>query len=245
MLATPAPQRPTRSFSYNDLKKKRLLRSEKSQRKLPNGQEQSTIKKKCNSEVKSILAGVPQDERVIVNCINELKGVLGSLRGSSSKKRTITLRESMTDRPSVSRYSIEMQIRQKPMWCNVEEAGDTKQLIKQLMNKNRSQRRLVSFNQVRDTLKREKERSRSKDVETKETKDAKEINIIKETKVRPIVSPLKEKRELRLKEEKDANIRSTQPTLLISNATDPKTNELSLEEMVNSANGSRIWREEI
>lgn len=51
----------------------------------------------------------------------------------------------------------------KPMWNNVEEAGETKQMIKQLLSKNKSQRRMVKFNEIRDKFKKEKERSLSND----------------------------------------------------------------------------------
>jgi hypothetical protein len=104
--------------------------------------------------VKSILASIPSDEKVIETCIKELRNVLGCIRQSSAKKRTITVRESMTDRPLI-RQTIDMQAdKAKPMWGKIEEEGETKQLIKNLLNKKKSQRRLIKFTEIRDNLKR-------------------------------------------------------------------------------------------
>lgn len=107
VLATPPLDRQKRSLSYNDLKRKRLMRSARSQKHLASAQEQSsaTTAKKGMSEAKTILSNLPRDEQVIQGCIEELKGVLGSLRSRSSKKRIISIRESMTERPS-ARQSI-------------------------------------------------------------------------------------------------------------------------------------------
>jgi hypothetical protein len=90
VLATPPLDKQKRSLSYNDLKRKRLMRSAKSQKNLPSGQEHSTVKKGL-SEAKNILSSIPRDEHVIQDCIQELKGVLGTLR-SRSKKRIISIR---------------------------------------------------------------------------------------------------------------------------------------------------------
>lgn len=95
VLATPPLDRQKRSFSYNDLKRKRLMRSTQSHKKLAPPGEQSTVKKGM-SEAKTILSSIPRDEQVIQGCIEELKGVLGCLRSRSSKKRIISVRESMT-----------------------------------------------------------------------------------------------------------------------------------------------------
>jgi hypothetical protein len=66
ILETPETERPKRSMSYNDLKKKRLIRSSKSTKKINNGEYYfSTVKKRPISEVKSIISGLPQDEKVI------------------------------------------------------------------------------------------------------------------------------------------------------------------------------------
>ena len=61
----------------------------------------------------------------------------------------------MTDRPKF-KQSIELQAKSKPMWSNIDQEGDTKQLIKDLLKKKKSQRRLIKFNEIRDNLKREK-----------------------------------------------------------------------------------------
>jgi hypothetical protein len=69
------------------------MRSAQSQKKLASQQqEQSTVKKQGMTEVKTILSTLPQDEKVIESCINELKGVLGSLRSRSSKKCIIAIK---------------------------------------------------------------------------------------------------------------------------------------------------------
>ncbi len=39
------------------------------------------------------------------------------------------------------------------MWGDMEDTGNTKKFIKNLLNKNKSQRRLTRFNDVRDKLK--------------------------------------------------------------------------------------------
>ena len=104
VLATPPLDRQKRSLSYNDLKRKRLMRSAKSQKNLPSRQEKSTVKKGF-SEAKSIISSIPRNEHVIQDCIQELKGVLGTLRSRSSKKIIVSIRESMTERPS-ARQSI-------------------------------------------------------------------------------------------------------------------------------------------
>lgn len=91
VLATPPLSRQKRSLSYNDLKRKRLMRSAHSHKKLSAGQDQSTVKKGM-SEAKTILSTIPRDEQVIQGCIEELKGVLGCLRSRSSKKRIISIR---------------------------------------------------------------------------------------------------------------------------------------------------------
>jgi hypothetical protein len=80
------------------------------------------------------------------------------------------------------------------MWGRVEQAGDTKQLIKKLLDKNKSQRRLVKLNEVRDKLKKEKERSLSNDRSAvkaipsplKELKDKTVVNMKKKPTAEPI-----------------------------------------------------------
>ena len=74
----------------------------------------------------------------------------------------------MTDRPQTKcKGEIEKpQTSQKkgdPLWNNIEEGTQTRQFIRLLLNKNKSQsqRRLMKFNEVRDKLKMQKEKSRS------------------------------------------------------------------------------------
>jgi hypothetical protein len=64
------------------------------------------------------------------------------------------LQESLTDRPT-AKLSEETKInsRQSIMWGDMEDTGNTKKFIKNLLNKNKSQRRLTRFNDVRDKLK--------------------------------------------------------------------------------------------
>jgi hypothetical protein len=91
VLATPPLLgKQKRSLSYNDLKRKRLMRSAQSQKHL--GSVQGSTVKKGMSEAKTIISSLPRDENVIKGCIEELKGVLGSLRSRSSKKRIISVR---------------------------------------------------------------------------------------------------------------------------------------------------------
>lgn len=91
------------------------------------------------------------------------------------------------------------------MWGKVEEAGETKQLIKHLLNKNRSQRKLVKFNEIRDKFKKEKERSVSN-----------EKSIVK-----AIPSPIKDAKEKtvvnmrRRAAVEEINVKSTQPLLKV------------------------------
>lgn len=64
----------------------------------------------------------------------------------------------MTDRPSQKepKEKEKPQITDRkvePLWSNVEESGQTKQFIRLLLNKNKSQRKLIKFNEVRDRLK--------------------------------------------------------------------------------------------
>lgn len=213
-------------MSYNDLKKRRLMHSQ-SHRKLA---EQSTVKKKGMSEAKSILSTLPKDEKVIEGCINELKGVLGSLREKSSKKRVISIRESLTERPSL-KQSVDLEGgKLRPAWNNVEEAGETKQMIKQLLSKNKSQRRMVRFNEIRDKFKQEKERSLSNDPKSA---------------IRPIPSPIKESKDKTLLqgsqgEEKDVYSRQTQPTLKMGSAAwlDAQLDRLKRRD----GESSRLWR---
>jgi hypothetical protein len=122
VLATPMLDRQKRSLSYNDLKRKRLMRSAQSHKKLNPLQEQSTAKKGM-SEVKTILSALPRDEQVIQGCIEELKGVLGCLQSRSSKKRIISIRESMTDRPSAKQSTSTVEGKVPPMWSKVEDSG--------------------------------------------------------------------------------------------------------------------------
>lgn len=68
------------------------MHSQSHKKLAPQQADQSTVKKKGMSEVKSILSTLPKDEKVIESCINELKGVLGTLREGSSKKRIISIR---------------------------------------------------------------------------------------------------------------------------------------------------------
>lgn len=68
VLATPQLDRQKRSLSYNDLKRKRLMRSAHSHKKLGSAQEQFTVKKGM-SEAKTILSSLPRDEQVIKGCI--------------------------------------------------------------------------------------------------------------------------------------------------------------------------------
>lgn len=192
--------------------------------------EQSTAKKKGMSEVKSILSTLPKDEKVIESCIHELKGVLGSLREKSSKKRIISIRESLTDRPSL-KQSVELEsFKSKPTWNNVEEAGETKQIIKQLLSKNKSQRRMIKFNEIRDKFKKEKERSLSND---------------QKSAVKAIPSPLKEMKERTVlqrshNEEKDICSKQTQATLKIAN---PVCLDAQLDLLdARNAETSKLWR---
>lgn len=192
--------------------------------------DQSTVKKKGMSEVKSILSTLPKDERIIESCIHELKGVLGSLREKSSKKRIISIRESLTDRPSL-KQSVDMEgYKNKPMWNNVEEAGETKQMIKQLLSKNKSQRRMIKFNEIRDKFKKEKERSLSND---------------QKSVVKAIPSPIKEMKgktvlQCSQNEEKDICSKQTQPTLKVSN---PVCLDAQLDLLDGrNAETSKLWR---
>ena len=66
----------------------------------------------------------------------------------------------------------------QPLWNNIEEAGETRQFIRLLLNKNKSQRKFIKFNEVRDKLKMKKELSRSNS---------------KSKTVKQIISPLKSK----------------------------------------------------
>lgn len=101
------------------------------------------------------------------------------------------MRESLTERPS-ARSSIDPE--DGGMWGRVEQTGDTKQLIKKLLDKNKSQRRLVKLNEVRDKLKKEKERSLSNDRSAvkaipsplKELKDKTVINMKKKPNAEPL-----------------------------------------------------------
>lgn len=68
--------------------------------------------------------------------------------------------------------------KKKPSWNLIEQSADTKQLIKHLLNKNKSQRRLMKFNDIRDKFKKEKERSLSNDHQR--------------SFIKPIPSPIKE-----------------------------------------------------
>lgn len=89
------------------------------------------------------------------------------------------------------------------MWSKVEQAGETKQLIKHLLNKNRSQRKLVKFNEIRDKFKKEKERSVSN-----------EKSIVKV--IPSPVKDLKEKTVINMKRKagvEEIHVKSTQPLL--------------------------------
>lgn len=53
----------------------------------------------------------------------------------------------MTDRPqNFNKVSSVNDEKAHPAWLNMEETGQTKLLIRNLMNKNKSQRRLMRFN---------------------------------------------------------------------------------------------------
>lgn len=102
ILETPPLQRQKRSLSYNDLKKRRLMRSAHSHKKLQNSEtaaHASTVKKGM-SEAKSILSTIPRDERAIQTVITQLQGALGELRNRPVSKKAISIRESLTERPS-------------------------------------------------------------------------------------------------------------------------------------------------
>ena len=66
------------------------------------------------------------------------------------------------------------------MWSTVEQSGDTKQLIRRLLDKNKSKRKLTELREVRNRLKEEKERSQSKT-----------------TRVMQIPSPVKDQERIR------------------------------------------------
>lgn len=112
-LVTPTLDRQKRSLSYNDLKRKRLMRSTKSHKKLNQLHEQSTAKKNM-SDCKNGQSSLPRDEQEIQGCLQELKGALGGLRSRSSKKRIISIKESLTERPSI-KPSADLR---GPMWAN-------------------------------------------------------------------------------------------------------------------------------
>lgn len=88
----------------------------------------------------------------------------------------MTIKESQTDRPTLGNNRDNGKVKESVMWNTVEESGDTKQLIRRLLNKNKSQKKLVKINEVRDRFKEEKERSRSKT-----------------SRIKQIPSPLKDK----------------------------------------------------
>ena len=70
VFATPPAPQPNRSLSYNDLKKRRLQRSN-SHKKITIPQQQSTqIKRRHLTEQKSIVKSVPKDEKVIEGVID-------------------------------------------------------------------------------------------------------------------------------------------------------------------------------
>lgn len=118
----------------------------------------------------------------------------------------------------------------KPTWNNVEEAGETKQMIKQLLSKNKSQRRMVRFNEIRDKFKKEKERSLSNDLKSA---------------VKAIPSPIKEIKDKTVlqcshNEDKDICSKQTQPTLKISN---PVCFDAQLDLLEGrNAETSKLWR---
>ena len=94
------------------------------------------------------------------------------MRRKKSDKKFFSLRESMTDR-SITKPKADKtdkagkadktEKKVDPLWSNIEEGTQTRQFIRLLLSKNKSQsqRRLMKFNEVRDKLKMEKERSRS------------------------------------------------------------------------------------
>jgi hypothetical protein len=70
-------------MSYNDLKKKRLLRSERSKTKLvreSNSSVSATERKSNVQELKNIMMTVPHAKNVISNCLTELNDDFASIR---------------------------------------------------------------------------------------------------------------------------------------------------------------------
>jgi len=78
------------------------MRSAQSHKKLQHAEtttHTSTVKKGM-SEAKNILNTIPRDEKAIQNVITQLQGALGELRSRPVSKRAISIRESLTERPS-------------------------------------------------------------------------------------------------------------------------------------------------
>ena len=83
------------------------------------------------------------------------------MRRKKSDKKFFSLRESMTDRPVAKLKSDKIDKTEKkldPHWNTIEDGTQTRQFIRLLLNKNKSQsqRRLMKFSEVRDKLKMEK-----------------------------------------------------------------------------------------
>ena len=69
VLATPLPPQPNRSLSYNDLKKRRLQRSN-SHKKITIPHQQSTqVKRRHLTEQKSLINHLPRNEKALMNAI--------------------------------------------------------------------------------------------------------------------------------------------------------------------------------
>lgn len=61
VLATPAPPRPQRSLSYNDLKRRRLQRSASNKMTIQTGRNSTQTKRRHLTEQKSLVSNLPRD----------------------------------------------------------------------------------------------------------------------------------------------------------------------------------------
>jgi len=78
--------------------------------------------------------------------------VLNNIRENSNKKRVLSIRGNISDRQTI-KDEVQQQAKGNKLDCG-NQGLDTKQLIKQLLDKKKSQRRLIRFNEIRDNLKK-------------------------------------------------------------------------------------------
>lgn len=83
MFVTPLPNKPQRSLSYNDLKRKRLQRSA-SHKKVNEQQQSSSHRGRNLSEQKSFFKQNPKEDSTIDSKIKELKGEVFNFRRKHS-----------------------------------------------------------------------------------------------------------------------------------------------------------------